>query len=159
MAAGLVALSVVAMGIVTILSGKFDREPQPLTLADQQRMATELSEDLSPDDRVQSFDLMWFMVLTGRDNPLPVLQARPKGQVANAEAGWPGQTILGALVRTQPAVVLLEAGSQVDMGQSGEQYVYAGAFDVSTVRPQRVYIRQDRQDILSALQDWPEASQ
>lgn len=157
-AAGLVLASLATMGIVTSISRNFDREAQPLTLADQKAMAADLDAALGPNDRVQAFDLMWFMVLTERDNPLPILQARPKGQASNTAAGWPEPVILEALEESQPAVVLLEGGSQVDMSQLGNQYLNAGAYDASTVRPQLVYIRRDRQAIVDALNAWPEAN-
>ncbi|NDJ53462.1 MAG: hypothetical protein GYB68_10305 [Chloroflexi bacterium] len=131
-------------------------------------MAVDLDGALQASDQVQSFQFLWFNVLTERDNATPMIQlgSRARRSLALADSDlstWQGDV----LVSTSPALVFIQDGwatSDPFDDWLADDYLLAGEFVAFTafgvdrdteLDRFAIYVRADRSDLLAATSEWP----
>jgi hypothetical protein len=125
-----------------------------ISLAQQKELAAVIDAHLEPGDTVQSFDMLWYPVLSQTDNLLPPVQIRPKGMVANRAAGWSEEVIAARLLAAEPALILiLPDNLEAFESALSDTYVQAGIWNVGD-RKQVFLVHRDRPELLEALQAW-----
>lgn len=153
----LVWLAVLPFSLSLMTLVRVDLRP-PLTYADQIAMAADLDAALLPGDTVQSFDKLWFLVLTDRDNALPVMQIGPKAMAANRAEGWDRADMIAALSADPPAVIMMQP-DHVNGFLPWLEEVYTPLgnrrVDASSSYLQAIYVLKGRDDLAAVIDAWP----
>lgn len=153
----LIWLVILPFSLPLLTLARVDPQP-PIDYADQIAMATELDAALGPDDKVQCFDKLWFLVLTGRDNALPVMQIGPKAMAANRAEGWDRADMIEALSADPPAVIMLLPDHVGGFSPwLEEMYTPLGnrRVDASSSYLQAIYVLKGRDDLIAVIDTWP----